>query len=105
MLLSYIFGPSVVKYGILSNNRRSELHAVIDCQFFILKGDTHDWKLISLPLSLKFPRVICLRCLQCLSLFEEVHIPVAHVMSSMMGLDYASTRGDRTLKLNSEDLC
>ena len=30
MLLSYIFGPSVVKYGILSNNRRSKLHAVID---------------------------------------------------------------------------
>ena len=33
MLLSYIFGPSVVKYGILSNNRRSKLHVVIDCLF------------------------------------------------------------------------
>ena len=28
MLLSYIFGP------ILSNDRRSKLHAVIDCLFF-----------------------------------------------------------------------
>ena len=36
MLLSYTFEPSVVKYGILSNNRRSKLHAVIDCLFFIL---------------------------------------------------------------------
>ena len=35
MLLSYIFGPSVVKYDILSNNRRRELHAVIDCIFYI----------------------------------------------------------------------
>ena len=26
----------MVKYGILSNNRRSKLHAVIDCLFFIL---------------------------------------------------------------------
>ena len=34
-LLSYIFGPSVVKYGILSNNRRSKLHAVIDCLIFV----------------------------------------------------------------------
>ena len=34
MLLSYIFGPSAVKYGILSNNRRNKLHAVIDCLFF-----------------------------------------------------------------------
>ena len=33
MLLSYIFGPSVVKYGILGNNKRSKLHAVIDCLF------------------------------------------------------------------------
>ena len=33
MLLSYIFGPSVVKYGILSNNRRSKLHTVLDCLF------------------------------------------------------------------------
>ena len=30
MLLIYIFGPSVVKYDILSNNRRSKPHAVID---------------------------------------------------------------------------
>ena len=33
MLLSYIFRPSVVKYGVLSNSRRSKLHAVIDCLF------------------------------------------------------------------------
>ena len=36
MLLSYIFGPRMVKYDILSNNRRSTLHAVIDCVFFNL---------------------------------------------------------------------
>ena len=36
ILRSYIFGPGVVKYGILSNNRRSKLHAVIDCLFFSL---------------------------------------------------------------------
>ena len=30
MLLSYIFGPSVVIYDIRSNNRRSKLHAVIE---------------------------------------------------------------------------
>ena len=35
MLLSYIFGPSVVKYDILSNNRCSKLHPVINCLFFI----------------------------------------------------------------------
>ena len=34
MLLSYIFGSSVVKYGILSSKRCSKLHAVIDCLFF-----------------------------------------------------------------------
>ena len=34
MLLSYIFEPSVVKYGILSNNRRSNQHVVIDFLFF-----------------------------------------------------------------------
>ena len=33
MLLNYTFGPSVVKYDILGNNRRSELHAVIDYLF------------------------------------------------------------------------
>ena len=33
MFLSYMFGPSVVTYGILRNNRRSRLHAVIDCLF------------------------------------------------------------------------
>ena len=50
MLLSYIFGPSVVKYDILCNNRRSKLHTdslfffstdVIDIyifSFFGLKG-------------------------------------------------------------------
>jgi len=36
MLLSYIFGASVVKYDILSNNRSSKQHAVIDCLFFVL---------------------------------------------------------------------
>ena len=35
MLLSYIFWPSVVKYGILSNNRGSKLHVVIDCLFLL----------------------------------------------------------------------
>ena len=34
ILLSYICGPSVVKYDILSNNRRRKLHAVIDCLSF-----------------------------------------------------------------------
>ena len=34
MLLTYISIPSVVKYGILSNNRCSKLHVVIDCLFF-----------------------------------------------------------------------
>ena len=38
MLLSHIFGPSVVKFIILSNNRRSKLHAVIDCLFFFSGG-------------------------------------------------------------------
>ena len=33
MLLGYIFGPCVVKYGILSNNSTCKLHAVIDCLF------------------------------------------------------------------------
>ena len=33
MLLIYIFGPSVVKYDILSNNRRSKLHTVIGYLF------------------------------------------------------------------------
>ena len=36
MLLSYIFVPSVVKCGILSNNMCSTLHAVIDCLFFVV---------------------------------------------------------------------
>ena len=36
MLLSYIFGPSVVEGGIPRNNRRSKLHSVIDCLFFWL---------------------------------------------------------------------
>lgn len=35
MLLSYILELSVVKYDILSNNRCSKLHAVINCLFFI----------------------------------------------------------------------
>ena len=38
MLLSYTFGPSVVKYGILSNNRRSKLHAVTKTAYFFTKG-------------------------------------------------------------------
>ena len=32
-----MFGPSVVKYGILSTKRHSNLHAVIDCLFFGLR--------------------------------------------------------------------
>ena len=38
MLLSYIFGPIVVKYGILSDMRHSKLHTVIDYLFlFVLE--------------------------------------------------------------------
>ena len=44
MLLSYIFGLGVFKHDILSNNRRSKLHAVIDCLFFSLA-----WEYRSLP--------------------------------------------------------
>ena len=38
MLLTYnVFSrPSVVKYSILSNNRRCKLHAVIDCLFLFI---------------------------------------------------------------------
>ena len=36
MLLSYIIGPSMVKYDILSNYRPRKLHAVIDCLIFPL---------------------------------------------------------------------
>ena len=37
--------PSVVKYDILSNNRRSKIHAVIDCLFFFFLqfGDPYPW--------------------------------------------------------------
>ena len=40
MLLSYwyIFGPSMVKYNILSNNRCSKLHAFIDCLLSVTEG-------------------------------------------------------------------
>ena len=38
MLLSYISGPSTVKYDIV-NNRGSKLHAVIDYLFFIGSGN------------------------------------------------------------------
>ena len=31
-----IFEPSVIKYGIVSNNRRSKLRAFIDCIFFFV---------------------------------------------------------------------
>ena len=41
MLLSYIFGPSEVKYNILSNNMRSMLHAVIYCLFFQVSIHSH----------------------------------------------------------------
>ena len=34
MLLSYVFGLTMVKYSILSINRYSKLHAVIDGLFF-----------------------------------------------------------------------
>jgi len=43
ILRSDIFGPSVVKYDILSNNRRSKLHAVIDCLLFSLVV-FHGWR-------------------------------------------------------------
>ena len=36
MLLSYIFGPSVVKYDILSNDKCRKLHAVIEAASFLL---------------------------------------------------------------------
>ena len=36
ILLTYISRPSVVKYGILSNNRCSKLHAVLDCLFLTM---------------------------------------------------------------------
>ena len=39
MLLSYIFRPSVVKYGVLTNSRRSMLHTVIDCLSFGVVAD------------------------------------------------------------------
>ena len=58
---------------------------------------------VSSPLSLKFLRVICLKCSQSSSPFQELHIPAPHVMSSVMCLDCASTCGYRNLKLNSED--
>ena len=32
----------VAKYGILSKNRRSKLHAVIDCLFLTLRYDTSE---------------------------------------------------------------
>ena len=40
MLLSYwyIFGPSMVKYNILSNSRCSKRHAVIDCLLSVTEG-------------------------------------------------------------------
>ena len=38
MLLSYIFGPSEVKYYILRENRRNKLHAVI--AYFLTYGMT-----------------------------------------------------------------
>ena len=47
MLLSYVFRSSVVKYDILSNNRRSKRHAVIECLFF---------KMPLLPCGLHFRR-------------------------------------------------
>lgn len=51
MLLSYIFGPSVVKYGILSNNRCRKPHADTDCIFFNL---THSsWLFKHRPYKLK----------------------------------------------------
>ena len=38
MLLSQIPGPSVIKFGILSNNMRSKLHAVKNCLIFFSGG-------------------------------------------------------------------
>ena len=40
MLLSYIFNwPSMVKYDVVSNNRGSKLHSIIDYLFFIGSGN------------------------------------------------------------------
>ena len=49
MLLGYIFGPSVLKYDILSNNSCSKLHAVIDCLFLhlsVVLADKQGWGVI-----------------------------------------------------------
>ena len=43
LLLSYIFGPSVVKYDIQSNSWHSKLHAVIDCLFFNRVATVSPW--------------------------------------------------------------
>ena len=43
MLLSCIFGASVVKYSILSDNRCINLNAVIDCLFFTVCNVVHIW--------------------------------------------------------------
>ena len=45
MLPSYIFGPSVVKYGILSNSRHSKLNAVIDCLIYYICQELYGWLL------------------------------------------------------------
>ena len=70
MLLSYIFGPSVVRYNILSNNSSGTLHAVINCVFF--------------KEQLALPLVIKLRCLpppnecsltECIAIINLFHSP------------------------------
>ena len=41
IFLNCIFGPSMVKYNILSNKGRSKRHAVMDCLFFFFFSS--DW--------------------------------------------------------------
>ena len=58
MLLSYIFGPSMVDYSRLSNNRSSKLHAVIDCLFLVINVVFCLFPLLFVRYSIAFP-LIC----------------------------------------------
>ena len=57
ILLSYIFGPSVVKYDILSNNRRNELHTVKDRQISLISFYAKRRRLADRSFVLKFSAV------------------------------------------------
>ena len=59
MLLSYIFGPSVVKYDILTNNRRSKLHPVVECRFPSSCGIV-DFLPLSIPLKFILKKIFTL---------------------------------------------